>query len=572
MGVRHLHTYICNQVPNGVSNVDLALEAEKYRKKYGSNPILVLDVLTMQSLMYTNSHEVCLSGRYNLCNERAHRMFSKLKSLNYKLICFIDGPPQLDKMKTCLDRRNDSYDKAIKVLDLIDSGTDLTQPITGIQVPNLLPYFSNFIQIAMEYGEMHASTLSECDLEIADFANSVGAMAIISNDTDFLIYEGDWRFWSANHLNLETFCTIEFNRHSLRTHLKLNSNQMCLFATLGGNDILKYNDVVNFHRRIGSNRDKFLRIADVIRSLNSYPPRLRIQDLKRLSHSVFGPGDREYGIHLIQQSMKSYSYLNMPRQHEDPLIDALSKNAQKFNFVIVANRPYIIQLFFFDYRDKYFTPFYDLVLPLIKRQMGILLCRFSGDRSRTFYCKTSHETPYRQQKLRCDFPNCDVPPLQELLFTPFGKSSQLDDLRIQLVCWQISPKLNINILKSLKNEAILTALNLFYLVEKKQITKDEADCLLLAVNCPSNMVNQLKYEDMKAINGRDARVAFLFTRMYDFIRNCISAVGLREFCSLVTFDGLYFHHLRKNWRSNPGYIDDLLKQYEDWRIYLTVFD
>lgn len=47
--------------------------------------------------------------------------------------------------------------------------------------------------IAVRYSEYHYSVNEECDLELAQYAHHHNALAVISNDTDFLIYEGRWQ-------------------------------------------------------------------------------------------------------------------------------------------------------------------------------------------------------------------------------------------------------------------------------------------------------------------------------------------------------------------------------------------
>jgi hypothetical protein len=80
-------------------------------------------------------------------------------------------------------------------------------------------------------------------LETAAFATKNNALAVIADDSDYLIYKGNWRYWSARQLDLNDLSTMEYDRRALWDCLNLSEDQMKIFATIAGNDIIKYNEV-----------------------------------------------------------------------------------------------------------------------------------------------------------------------------------------------------------------------------------------------------------------------------------------------------------------------------------------
>lgn len=54
---------------------------------------------------------------------------------------------------------------------------------------------------------------------------------------------GSWRYWSIKNINRDGYTTLEYNKEALRAKLGLSMAQLPLFATLGGNDIVQYDDV-----------------------------------------------------------------------------------------------------------------------------------------------------------------------------------------------------------------------------------------------------------------------------------------------------------------------------------------
>lgn len=94
------------------------------------------------------------------------------------------------------------------------------------------------------------TSIREADEEIAEYASAHNCFAILGQDTDYVILEGPHYYLSIAHLDLDMLTTRNYNRNILARNLNLITTQLPLFATLCGNDIISYEDLEIFHRRL----------------------------------------------------------------------------------------------------------------------------------------------------------------------------------------------------------------------------------------------------------------------------------------------------------------------------------
>ena len=164
--------------------------------------------------------------------------------MGFEFIYVYDGALFPDKTDTIIQRRNESYEKHQSILQAIDSGLNINNLVLlkKLHIGNITPYFPNFSEIAKKYGRVVRAN-REGDQEIVFLANKHKAFAVISDDTDFLIFGGNWRFWSAQTMDLDKKTIKEYDKVALRSHLGLSYSRLILFATLAGNDFLTYDNV-----------------------------------------------------------------------------------------------------------------------------------------------------------------------------------------------------------------------------------------------------------------------------------------------------------------------------------------
>ena len=105
--------------------------------------------------------------------------------------------------------------------------------------------------LAKKYGTFNKAMDRECDTEMAKFAcKNSRVIAILAEDSDFLIYPGNWKYFSIRSLDQETLSTKEYSRTALRKTLKLNDKELVILSTLNGNDVITFKDTFRFHKSL----------------------------------------------------------------------------------------------------------------------------------------------------------------------------------------------------------------------------------------------------------------------------------------------------------------------------------
>lgn len=322
-------------------------------------------------------NDTICGGRHQIALNSWKTLLSALKATGCSLIFFADLTLQESKCDTWLSRRNEKFDFYISIYELIKVGASVDSITATVQERKVLTStFSGMEAIAETYGDFHRSVKHECDLELAQYAKREKALAVISNDTDFLIFDGDWRLWMSNDVQITSgniLKTVEFNRKGLRELLSLNQYQLPLLATLTGNDFTKKHEseLFNFLRSLGPLRFKFKNLAKYIRDLDS--KELSDADIEKIVRRIFGSGGGSQLVNLIKQSIDSYNLDFTPAIIDDPLERKLLKTNMYRPYVGMMSDIQGITMPFYDfYHCENGTNFPLLLADWIKRKIGIL--------------------------------------------------------------------------------------------------------------------------------------------------------------------------------------------------------
>ncbi|XP_065088015.1 uncharacterized protein LOC135709551 [Ochlerotatus camptorhynchus] len=574
MGIRHLDTFIRQTVPDGCFKVNIENEIREYYKaategKPLPSPIIVIDVMSLYvPLSRLDAESRLFGGRLYLAYLIINHFFSKLKALGVELQFFVDGTVPSFKLKTWCERRNANYKKMIDIYDAVDKGTDVETIATEI---------GSFVnEYAMEYlakkhGTLSVSILKECDQELATFARKNNALAIIADDSDFLIYEGNWRYWSSRDIDIVTLETMEYNRPALVEHLELSFAQMPLFATLSGNDIVKFEELLPFHSSLGQYSRKFYNVAKFVRQQPiglPYPI-----DLHLVLNQAFGVHDEQMKTRF-QQSLGFYrtnGITSNPIPSNDPILDILLNHP--FMYQIWYKQPYPVLLGFTDLRPKDLgQQLPELILQILLRSAGIIL--YHRLKRRRYYAfpfvfKLDHESDYVQQSFPVQFPtHIEVPTLVDLHSGDQTNIPRDLDIKLKLLSWIVSDSLDYERVKSVRWPYVATVLTLYLLMEKGLIELFEADLLLqVAHDVVSTSYDSRALEIPNKVESRPFRLVFFYKNMYRFIADAIGWVGLKIGGSDVLFDGVLFHSRYAEWAKEGG---GDLKDIEQWRIYAKI--
>ncbi|XP_055642233.1 uncharacterized protein LOC129779021 [Toxorhynchites rutilus septentrionalis] len=577
MGIRHLETFIYSQVPNGHTEVNIADEIRKYFDSAAvpnpPAPIIVVDLMSLyHPLSHSDPEGLLCGGRFNKITALLESFFSKLTNLGAKLVFFYDGPVQDMKYDTWLKRQGDKYNQLIEIIDSVDKGLDLKSLIKlyGRNIPAQTNY--PLRQVARKHGIFITSIAKECDQELASYASRVQALALLSNDTDFMIYKGFWRYWSSKSINFETLSTMEYNRLALVRHLGLKFNQMPLFATLAGNDVIQYDEVHHFHRRLGRHREKFYNLA---RFVQQHSERRTEHELWNILREVFG---RASNKKLMQRFRESLNFYTLEKNHPqlnptgDDFLDLLLKQEDTFSYQIYTGHPYNITTNFTDMRTNEFGSQYPiLVVPVILRKAGIVLYHLKEQQkfSRcSLVVKLFHNTPHDFHKLSVYFPDRSVP--LYILRDP-TMSADLEDIKLKLFCWIASDKLDHRSFQPVPVIFRPTVLTLYYLMENRVLQLFEADLFLQVaydVEYSTYDIDNVPYPNR--LDSRAFRVVFMYQKIYKHFSSSYDLVGLNGdnfFGRCPMFDGVLFHHRYSEWSRQCG---DMTESIKSWRIYETL--
>lgn len=223
-------------------------------------------------MYYGQSHRTCFNA--------VDKLFKALSDIA-DLVFFQDGPVADQKEKTFIERGNSQYELVIAMIDKVNQKIPIVDIVENWELPQFPGIASGFeflTTLAAKYGTFKVSVTKECDAEIAQFAcNNPSVIAVLAEDSDFLIFPGKWKYFSIKHFDAESLTTIEYNRTALRSFLGLNDQQLAVLSTMAGNDIVRYDEVSHCHgRRIGNlkhykdARSKFLGMALKIKTFDGW--------------------------------------------------------------------------------------------------------------------------------------------------------------------------------------------------------------------------------------------------------------------------------------------------------------
>lgn len=245
-------------------------------------------------------------------------MLDAFKAAGCSLVFFADLNIQETKIDTWLSRRNSEFKGYIKLYDALNNGENRPSAIAQKTSKSALSsLFHGLAEMAKSYGHFYYSVRHEADLEIAHYANHHKALAVISDDTDFLIFKGQWRLWSSHEIirSKLRLRAIEYNRNSIGRILSLTVDQLPLFATLVGNDITNsktFNLKLDaFFRSIGPPAQKIRNVAKFIRDMGGNIvnfKRISDNDIRRIVRKMFGNANNNSAWEqLIRSSIDSYN-------------------------------------------------------------------------------------------------------------------------------------------------------------------------------------------------------------------------------------------------------------------------
>lgn len=262
--------------------------------------------------------ESILGGRYSCIIERIQNFFQKIIDAGAKLVFFKNSKLYVDDQadKWC-QRQDVKYKKQIEVMDMIKAKKPFSEIVSCLANDlSMMGNSSNITSTVMkEFGEFHR-IIQNLDYGccVASHATDNNALAVISNNSNFLIYEGNWKYWSLRDIRMEEMTTIEFSRLALLKDLGLTWKNMPLFATLCGNDFVKFEELKPWHAKIVRSfrmnaQAQQLSIAKFVKQFQGISSNTNDREFKYLASDVFKNCEEpEEYADLLKRSVNSYNY------------------------------------------------------------------------------------------------------------------------------------------------------------------------------------------------------------------------------------------------------------------------
>lgn len=364
----------------------------------------------IESFVCNDAGILCGGNGIRTQNE-LERFFIRLTENEVKLVFIQDLAIEINREDLWMNRRDKNFENFVALHELIESR------MPSVLIANSSRFGSNTIPFASRYGEYRfARPGRDCDFEIASYAMKHNVMAVLTADTDFLIFDGHFKVWMILEIDFKNFTVTEYDRLLINRKLYLTFEQRPVLATLAGNDFTNVfrSDLDEFHRHIGGSKpwERFPAIARYIRRYFVNNP-LTGDDIDRIVRMIFGTdADNDKRRHIVD-SLESY---NLERDDGDsPIEDLIRAHFEKTNNIECV-RLYLklninnAQTLTMPFNDMICAEFAEILVQflveLLRKKMGIL----NPDRQKLQFkllAKKSRDEPFDAYTEDVIYPECE---------------------------------------------------------------------------------------------------------------------------------------------------------------------
>lgn len=362
----------------------------------------------------------CLGGKYSLWTHYFRKFFKQLKDANAELIFFAAGKKLTDELMVFIPKREEEYMKYVDVMDQIDAADGsvsdfLRRKNYDIRAPITLEY--NMQKLAQEYGELRINYVRH-NQEIAKYIEQHDGtiLAVVTNDNDFMVFDGEFQFWQANYINMKDLLGSRMCRENMRAHLGLNSAQLQLLSALSGSSYLPMPVMKEFYNKIWDEAVEGNRIPQIAKYIREEVPVLITAkkdcvsfDLAKVAQDIFGEDYTDQDLNAIENGLAQYN-LNFETS------DAAANVARSMKFCKTRNM-FIYKLFtddiylvkdiaYIDFRNYKSKSYADLIVPLLRKVQGIIFANETQRPIERAICmKYAHDEPYKVVEEPIDYPH-----------------------------------------------------------------------------------------------------------------------------------------------------------------------
>lgn len=341
-----------------------------HRENDGKKPTIIINFNHfVKILAKIDRNSLIIGGEYDSYNKKITKFFDKLRECNAKLVFFIR--PFLNHMdkKTIFD----AYDHAVRnSLDRFK--TDLEK--MGKHFPWHLDkrFLYNLVQICSEYGEIH-TLCNGITFNIVQYArqHQDEVLAMIQHDTDYLLFEGQYQYWSLADLDILRFKTKKYCRDILYKRIQLDFTKQC--QMLSALSRLNRDSVDNLVRDIKTEEKSgktIFKIATYIRNVED------LNSLESIASDIFGENYTTDQLKEIQHELSRFEMsepdnLDGHNQNFRDLIDFFLEKNLYFAYGLAVGTVSTNQtLVYIDLRQEDSSEFIELMTTILMKQCGIV--------------------------------------------------------------------------------------------------------------------------------------------------------------------------------------------------------
>ncbi|XP_075247362.1 constitutive coactivator of peroxisome proliferator-activated receptor gamma-like [Convolutriloba macropyga] len=333
MGVKGLQSYMENNCGGKVCyRVNINQVIKEFREETTSTEVLILVDANSSLRHLLEGLDWMCGGQYNEYSERIHRFVNSIRDAGAEPIFFYDGPCLTQKRDEWIKRRVENYHRVQHLMNRIRTGECVAE-VSAFILPTGISMFQRFI-LTEECKCKVIVTSEECDEEIALYAkqNPSKVVAIMAQDSDFVIYNAAKYYLSAQHLDLNDLSTRVYSSCELAKVNKLDPRWLPVVATLLGNDYLSQDSLRKFHfritnwRRSGFPRHQILipAVAKVISEKLTIG--MSVEEMSSLlNREVFMNSATSQTENAIRSSLNSFLLLNVTGNTKQ-ITDSYGKN------------------------------------------------------------------------------------------------------------------------------------------------------------------------------------------------------------------------------------------------------
>lgn len=213
----------------------------------------------------------------------------------------------------------DNYEVGLEIINKIESCNNFEELAAHYRKLKFDEFVHNFpvdynlfyplLEVAGRFGQILpiSNPVHHEIMMFAKIALDLNVFCVIGFNSNFLVSDGAWKYWSSNDLDITNMTCVEYDKNAILNHLGLNYQQMPLFVSLSGSK-LHWEDKELIRRSFGPKQYLYLNMASFVKK-KEFPLKFTaVQEISR----YLSRGNRYPSKHFIGDLQKSLRIFSMP--------------------------------------------------------------------------------------------------------------------------------------------------------------------------------------------------------------------------------------------------------------------